>query len=1090
MRSLGKVLCPTAIILLALSCTWSQQPPSKPAPKSAASAAADSASKPPDYSQEALVFDYYRVVARFENDGTGTRETTTRIRVQSEAGVQQMGQLVFGYNSANEEIKIGYVRVIKADGTVVTAPADAVQDLSSPIERDAPMYTDYRQKHVTVPALRPGEVLEYRTITTLVTPLAPGNFWMEYDFEKNAIVLEERLTLDVPRARELKLKYKPEDKPAITEAGDRKVYVWTSSHKVRESDEEAKKKRKKRPSPDAQVPSVQMTTFKSWEEVGRWYAGLEADRIAASPEITSKASDLAGKLATEQEKIQALYDFVAPNFRYVSISLGLGRYQPHSALSVLMNQYGDCKDKHTLLAALLKAEGLRADAALMNSSRKIDLDIPSPSQFDHVITAVPTKDGLLWMDSTTEVAPYRLLSPALRGKQALLIDRDGTPRLVETPLEPPFPNRQEFALEGKVSDLGKLTAHLHYSFRGDPELYMRAYFRRIPETQWKKFVDVLTTLQGLSGDVTDLKVSDAADTRGPLTIDYDLASPSFLDWSRKKSEIQMLVGRIELPSASGSDGDQDDEDDSDSDTPAATDTKEPIKLYGPLMQATMFHVELPASLTVRAPVSIDLKRDYGSYVSSYKVESGVLTGERRLNVTVAQLPRERERDYSAFTRALRADQQQQLQVESSSSSGTPVIPDTVKVEELVDAANAALHDENYETAINLYKKVVEREPKNKKAWNNLGLAYLGLRKLEPAVDAFKKQIELNPYDQYAYNNLGRAYWAMHRNPDAATAFQRQLEVNPLDQWAHSNLGGVYLEDKNYAGAATELEKAVSISPQNAFLYAALGRAYLNLDQNDNALKAFDRAVELSPTPTIWNDIAYELTLRNVHLDRAEQYAESSVTTTSAHLRNVDLDHLQSNDLNIVQSLGHEWDTLGWVLFQKGDLARAEKLIRAAWELEPICEVGDHLGQIYEKQGRKQDAIHIYTLALAATQPKDETRKRLAALIGGDARVDAEVKKRSAELVEMRTLRLGKLADAGTAEFFLLFSRDGVPDAVKFISGTDKLKPFSATLQSQRYQVSLAGEPAARLVRRGVLDCAPSTGCTFVLTPQENVLSVN
>lgn len=62
-----------------------------------------------DYSQEAFVIEKYRSIYRFENDGTGRKETIARIRVQSEAGVQQWGQLQFGYNSANERVEMSYV---------------------------------------------------------------------------------------------------------------------------------------------------------------------------------------------------------------------------------------------------------------------------------------------------------------------------------------------------------------------------------------------------------------------------------------------------------------------------------------------------------------------------------------------------------------------------------------------------------------------------------------------------------------------------------------------------------------------------------------------------------------------------------------------------------------------------------------------------------------------------------------------------------------------------------------------------------------------------------------------------------------------
>ena len=189
-----------------------------------------------DYSQEAFVVEQYRSTYRFESDGTGRRETVARIKVQSEAGVQQWGQIQIGYNSANERVEIGYVRVVKADGSVVKAGEDSVQDLTAPVEREAPVYTDYRQKHITVPGLRPGEVLEYDMVTVIHTPLAAGQFWADYDFDKSNIMLDEEVDVDVPADRALKLKTKPGMDPKISEANGRRIYHWSSFHLEREED--------------------------------------------------------------------------------------------------------------------------------------------------------------------------------------------------------------------------------------------------------------------------------------------------------------------------------------------------------------------------------------------------------------------------------------------------------------------------------------------------------------------------------------------------------------------------------------------------------------------------------------------------------------------------------------------------------------------------------------------------------------------------------------------------------------------------------------------------------------------------------------
>src|SRR2546423_2841617 len=249
---------------LAIAATAQQPSPATPAqtqsqpPNAEKHAGGPEAPKPEsnghDYSRESFVIEKMHSTYRFEADGTGRKETIARIRVQSEAGVQQWGQLQEGYNSASERVEIPYVRVLKQDGSVMKAGEDSVQDLSAPIEREAPVYTDYRQKHITVPGLRPGEVLEYDMVTVIHTPLAAGQFWADYDFDKSNITLDETVDVDVPSGRSLKLKCKPGKDPKITEANGRRVYHWSGSHLERRSEAKLKEKKKKKRRPDEDRP--------------------------------------------------------------------------------------------------------------------------------------------------------------------------------------------------------------------------------------------------------------------------------------------------------------------------------------------------------------------------------------------------------------------------------------------------------------------------------------------------------------------------------------------------------------------------------------------------------------------------------------------------------------------------------------------------------------------------------------------------------------------------------------------------------------------------------------------------------------------
>ncbi len=1072
-----------------------QSPKPGATPAAAAEKAADSVkieAKTSQYAQESFVIEQMHSRYRFEADGTGRKEVTARIRVQSEAGVQQWGQLQEGYNSANERVEIPYVRVLKEDGTVVKAGDDAVQDLSAPIEREAPVYTDYRQKHITVPGLRPGEVLEYDMVTIIHTPLAAGQFWTEYEFDKTNINLDETVDVDVPAGRSLKLKCKPGMDPTITEANGRRVYHWSTSHLAREDDskdkEKDKKKKKHRPEDDR--PDVQMTTFETWEQIGRWYADLEKDRRAPTPEVRAKAQELTKGLTTDLDKTEALYDYVAKNFRYVSLSLGVGRYQPHAASDVLHDQYGDCKDKHTLLASLLEAEGLHADSVLINSTRKLDPDVPSPSQFDHVITMLPMGSGdkkeEVWMDTTAEVGPFRLLAYTLRHKQALVIPpvnppSNVAPHLEETPADTPMPDTEISQVDGKINDIGKLEAHVHYEFRGDEELLLRSVFRRVPEANWQRVVENINA--SLGGDVSNVKVSDPAATREPFTLSYDVSKVNFLDWSKKKSEIILPLVQFNLPDV--------DTDDTDADA-------DPLKLGPKAEYAYNIKLDLPAKYKAHAPLAFSLKRDYAEYEATYKLDGGVFTAGRKLTLRQDELPVARAEDYESFRRAVSADLAQQLAVESS-EAGAPVPPPDMKADDLIDSARAAADSGNLPVALVLLKRATEVDPKSKIAWNNLGLIYLAQRENDKAVAAFQKQLEVNPYDQYAYNNLGRTYWNDRKYDDAVKAFSKQLENNPLDKFALANLGQMYAEWHKYDLAAAQLEKAAAVTqdtdPGAAELQVSLADAYLNLGQDEKALATFDHAVELSATPLIWNNIAYQLSLKDSHLDRAQQYAESAVSATSAALRNVSLDRLSNNDLGLVRSLIAYWDTLGWVHYAEGNLDKAQKYVAAAWELGHHGEVGDHLGQIYQKRGDKDRALRTYALSMNGLRPTPETRGRLSSLAGGDAKADAAVAHYKEELQHLSTIDLGKATQTSNADFFILLSGGGGTaakvDSVKFVSGDEKLKSFTDALRTADYHLTFPDDTPVKVFRRGTLSCAIAAGkCLFVLVLPDDVRTVD
>src|ERR1700733_3290948 len=175
-----------------------------------------------EFPKEAYVFEILHTRMRFEADGTGSREITARVRVQSEAATHELGLLRFAYASTFEALTIDYVRVHKPDGSVVVTPTSDVQEVDSEVSRQAPMYTDEREKHIAVKALGTGDVLEYHLVWRVHDAIAPGHFWFMDNFARDVICLDEQIDIDVPKNLPVKFS-SGAIAPVINDEGPRRV---------------------------------------------------------------------------------------------------------------------------------------------------------------------------------------------------------------------------------------------------------------------------------------------------------------------------------------------------------------------------------------------------------------------------------------------------------------------------------------------------------------------------------------------------------------------------------------------------------------------------------------------------------------------------------------------------------------------------------------------------------------------------------------------------------------------------------------------------------------------------------------------------
>ena len=134
------------VILMPHSMAVAAMPPRG---QSAGSESADS-KQTADFSKKSSVIQTLHTAVSFRDDGTATREETARIQIQSVGGIDDWGLLSFAFNSANQDVEIGYVRVLQSDGTIVSTPLSDVQEVTDDVTRDAPMYSDYRDPRIAI----------------------------------------------------------------------------------------------------------------------------------------------------------------------------------------------------------------------------------------------------------------------------------------------------------------------------------------------------------------------------------------------------------------------------------------------------------------------------------------------------------------------------------------------------------------------------------------------------------------------------------------------------------------------------------------------------------------------------------------------------------------------------------------------------------------------------------------------------------------------------------------------------------------------------------------------------------------------------
>jgi hypothetical protein len=362
-----------------------------------------------------------------------------------------------------------------------------------------------------------------------------------------------------------------------------------------------------------------------------WATGFYDPSAVVTESIRLKAAELTAGAATELDRIRAISTFVQ-KINYVAVEINLARgggYQPNPADQVLARHYGDCKDKATLMRALLKATGIESYAVVIYASDRqfVRPEWPSPNQFNHAIIAVrvspetrlpsviemPKLGRLLIFDSTDPVTPVGDLPEREQGSYALVVaGRDGD--LVAMPQLPAKLNRIESATEGQLKADGGLSAQMRRQYFGQSASHLRyiATFGQ-PDELKRTFETALSErLGGLSLDRIE-PADRMADDQFGLNMDVTVKQFGHLLQGRllMVAPGELARGTYRFP---------------------AKPRSAPVRLDAELFQDSVA-IALPPQFKVdELPDPVKVTGAYGSFSARWKTEGDKILFEQSLEV--------------------------------------------------------------------------------------------------------------------------------------------------------------------------------------------------------------------------------------------------------------------------------------------------------------------------------------------------------------------------------------------------------------------------------------------------------------------------
>ena len=475
-----------------------------------------------DYPSANEVKVIYDQAVTYQPDGQFTNTTHVATLVLTPVGKTEAASDSLYYAKDAEKLTVVQAQVVKADGTVVPVTAKDMQDVEQ--SGEANIYDpNGRAIKVTFSNLAVGDVVDLTYKLTRLLPTRMNYFNDVFDFQSTRPVLEASYTVDGPATMPLTAQLYHADRGSKIDStkarvGDRMHYAWTAKNEPQFVREEAMDF-------SLEVPMLVVTTDPSWQHFSQWWAQLTEAQLEATPDIKAKVKELTKDAKSDDDKIKALYDFVAQDIRYRGLGVGPRTgYTPRKASETFTSRWGVCRDVSILLTSMLRESGIQAYPVLTNVGDPV-LNKVAYDGFNHAIVAMPKKGGgWTYIDPTAK--NNTALLPGYEAEQSTLVSTLKGEALSAIPAIDPNANLGHATAQTTIAADGSMTSKIKLETKGMFDLIVRSAGAMLSKDQQQEALEQVLHHALPEAQLVSFDISSALALFNPMEINIEIKVPN------------------------------------------------------------------------------------------------------------------------------------------------------------------------------------------------------------------------------------------------------------------------------------------------------------------------------------------------------------------------------------------------------------------------------------------------------------------------------------------------------------------------------------------------------------------------------------